>query len=288
MSSNGDALGGWADLEPDVDVDGVSVDPVTGEVGPRAIGDVERALTVLAGCEEAAAAAGRLLGAAEDALADAAGAVRVAQAKLEDLGPPEAPAAPGDGTGWQRVAANEEVEAAERRRRRAAAEVARLQDLLELRLDAAAQAREDLDDARAAAAAPAGDDAAGDEEEGPELYFGTLDEFVREVIAPTFCRKIDTRGASRWAPDWWRHPEAVLRLEALWRSWEYLRLDPATGMSVWLRDHADPHLAVLFSDYGPFARTETTSQLGDPLPCDPPPHGLFSDVRLRDQLAHLS
>ncbi|WP_216666160.1 DUF4913 domain-containing protein [Actinomyces faecalis] len=27
------------------------------------------------------------------------------------------------------------------------------------------------------------------------------------------------------------------------RSWEHPRQDPATGMSVWLRDHADHHMA---------------------------------------------
>ena len=26
-----------------------------------------------------------------------------------------------------------------------------------------------------------------------------------------------------WAADWWRYTEAVVRLEALWRSWEHLR-----------------------------------------------------------------
>ncbi|MEJ7784942.1 MAG: DUF4913 domain-containing protein [Solirubrobacteraceae bacterium] len=34
------------------------------------------------------------------------------------------------------------------------------------------------------------------------------------------------------------------RLEALWRSWEYLRLDGNLGISVWMRDHLDHHMAV--------------------------------------------
>ena len=25
----------------------------------------------------------------------------------------------------------------------------------------------------------------------------------------------------------------------MWRSWEHARMDPANGMSTWLRDHAD-------------------------------------------------
>lgn len=72
-----------------------------------------------------------------------------------------------------------------------------------------------------------------------------------------------------------------MRLEALWRSWEHLRLDPATGMSVWLRDHADHYLPILFSDYGPSGRSSDESALGDPLPYEPPPPGLFPSERLR-------
>ena len=49
----------------------------------------------------------------------------------------------------------------------------------------------------------------------------------------------------------------------------------ATATLLWLRDHADYHLGVLFSDYGPFARSSATSEHGQPLPCDPAPPGLF-------------
>lgn len=117
-----------------------------------------------------------------------------------------------------------------------------------------------------------------DGEEAPELYYGSVDEFVREFLVPTFRRKISERG-NRWDPEWWRHPEAVLRLEALWRSWEHLRLDPATGMSVWLRDHLDHHLAVLMSSGGPFGNSETSTRLGDHLPYAPPPAETYPDVR---------
>jgi hypothetical protein len=114
-----------------------------------------------------------------------------------------------------------------------------------------------------------------DDGAGPELYFEDLDEFVREMIVPVFRRRVGDRSQFHWAADWWRYPEAVIRLEALWRSWEHLRLDPATGMSVWLRDHADYHLGVLFSDYGPFTKSRDTSEHGQPLPCEPAPPGLF-------------
>lgn len=63
----------------------------------------------------------------------------------------------------------------------------------------------------------------------PEVYYDTLDEFVQEMIIKVFCRRIGDRSQFRWAADWWRYPEAVSRLEALWRAWGHLRLDPATG-----------------------------------------------------------
>lgn len=124
-----------------------------------------------------------------------------------------------------------------------------------------------------------GEQFGGDEEELPRLYFGSVDEFVREMIVPVFKRRVGDRSPFRWAADWWRYPEALLRLESLWRAWENLRLDPATGMSVWLRDHADYHLNVLMSDYGPFGKSMDSSELGDPLPYTAPPPGMFPDVR---------
>ena len=115
------------------------------------------------------------------------------------------------------------------------------------------------------------------------LANGSVDEFVREYLRNVYRRKID--GKNRvWAAEWWKYDEAVIRLEALWRSWEYLRRDPATGMSVWWRDHADPHMGVLMDPQGPFAPADATASenqcgKGDPLPYKRPPEGLFPDVR---------
>lgn len=39
--------------------------------------------------------------------------------------------------------------------------------------------------------------------------------------------------------EWWRNDEAVIRLEALWRSREHLHLDPGDGHVGVVRDHAD-------------------------------------------------
>lgn len=123
-----------------------------------------------------------------------------------------------------------------------------------------------------------------DADEAPTLYYGSVDEFVRGFLLPNYRRRVGGTGAT-WAPDWWRYAEAVSRLEALWRAWEHLRLDPQTGMSVWFRDHADHHMAVLLSENGPFADVDTDAhknKAGEPLPYEPPPEGLFPDVRETD------
>ncbi|HET9649684.1 MAG TPA: DUF4913 domain-containing protein [Microlunatus sp.] len=122
--------------------------------------------------------------------------------------------------------------------------------------------------------------AAAPEEVPPRLYFGSVDEFVREFIVPIFRRRVGERAVRGWSAEWWRSAEAILQLEALWRSWEHLRLDPATGMSVWLRDHADPHRAALFDPDGPFATSTDTNRPGEPLPYTAPPEGLFPDVQV--------
>ncbi|WNB87499.1 DUF4913 domain-containing protein [Cellulomonas sp. ATA003] len=72
-------------------------------------------------------------------------------------------------------------------------------------------------------------------------------------------------------------------MDALWRSWEQLRLDPATGMSIWLRDHADHHMRMLMDPEGPFATSTDSNRPGEPLPYEAPPAGLFPDVRVLEQ-----
>lgn len=118
-------------------------------------------------------------------------------------------------------------------------------------------------------------------EETPALYYGSVDEFVREFICPIFRRNVGEEGRAdyRWSARWWESAEAIARLEAVWRAWEHLRLDPATGTSVWLRDHADHHLGVLMSPTGPWALSRDTAGSDEALPYDAPPEGLFLDVR---------
>ncbi len=120
--------------------------------------------------------------------------------------------------------------------------------------------------------------------EEPELYFGSVDEFVRGFLLPNYKRRVDGQRVV-WAAEWWKYAEAVARLDALWRAWEHLRQDAQTGMSVWFRDHAEHHMSILLSTDGPFAaagegkNSENVNDKGEPLPYIAPPEGLFPDVR---------
>ncbi|MGO1854007.1 MAG: DUF4913 domain-containing protein [Microbacteriaceae bacterium] len=112
----------------------------------------------------------------------------------------------------------------------------------------------------------------GETEDAPELMYDTLDAWFSDFLAHVYARDL---GQSRvWCPEWWLHPEAVYRLDALWRSWEHLRLDGALGPSVWLRDHLDPHMAQLMSPDGPFKGCDHERGHRRPrmsrLPGDPP------------------
>jgi hypothetical protein len=81
--------------------------------------------------------------------------------------------------------------------------------------------------------------------------------WVSGWLCPNLEREI--KRTFEWCPQWWDHPEAVQRIEALWRAWEVLRLDGGIGMSTWWVAHADPQLALLCNpDIGPFGHCHTT------------------------------
>lgn len=110
------------------------------------------------------------------------------------------------------------------------------------------------------------------EDAPPEPYFRDLMTFVKDYLSPMYRRAL-SGSATTWCPEWWKHSEAIARLEALWRAWEFLRLDPHTGMSVWFRDHADHHMGVLLSSEGPFkgCKPESHGERLKPLPLTRPP-----------------
>jgi hypothetical protein len=92
-----------------------------------------------------------------------------------------------------------------------------------------------------------------------------LDSWVEGFFAVTFTRSLG--GEWRWCRRWREHPEAVFRLDALWRSFETLRRDPGMGTALWLRDHLDTQHGLLLSNRGPFALCTTTRhEILPPLP----------------------
>ena len=98
----------------------------------------------------------------------------------------------------------------------------------------------------------AGGGSAAAGETAPEPVYGGVEEWVTGQFLPMFRRPLG--GEFRWCREWWRHAEAITRLTALWHSWEAMRLEPGTGIAVWLRDHLDHQLVVLLGRSGPFAQ----------------------------------
>ena len=99
----------------------------------------------------------------------------------------------------------------------------------------------------------AGED--GKPEKVPELVYGTAEEFLHEQLLPTYVRSV-TGKTAKWCIEWYFHPEAVSRVEALWRAWEHLRLDGATGIRVWFKDHVGHHMSMLLDPRGPLYKCD--------------------------------
>lgn len=114
-----------------------------------------------------------------------------------------------------------------------------------------------------------------------ELVFDSAIEFFVELLAPSYVRDVNEGAELAWCPEWYKHPEALIRVEALWRSWEHLRLEPALGISTWWLNHADPHMRVLMDTQGPFKkcahdnRHVTPSATKSALPHAVPEAGIF-------------
>lgn len=82
-----------------------------------------------------------------------------------------------------------------------------------------------------------------------DLYFPDVEAWVHGLFLPMFSWRVDGQ-RWHWCPQWWRHAEAIWRLELLWRSWEVHRMQP-TGMSTWSVE-ADRHLTELLGPEGAF------------------------------------
>lgn len=123
-----------------------------------------------------------------------------------------------------------------------------------------------------------GQDVSVDDEQPVERRYQTLDEFVSDFLVSAFW--VDLSGQDRvWCPEWWRHTAAIVRLDALHRAFEAMRLDAGGGLSAWILHHADPHMTVLTDPQGPLkgcsiARGHDTER-SRIITVTPPPPGLF-------------
>lgn len=112
-----------------------------------------------------------------------------------------------------------------------------------------------------------------------ELFYPHVAEFVSDRLI--YLVGSTALGSGRvWCPEWYRHAEALSRLDSVWRAWEALRWEASFGMSNWWIHHLEPHMrALLDPATGPFARCVGGHQNPQPLPVFDPPEGLFFDQR---------
>lgn len=112
----------------------------------------------------------------------------------------------------------------------------------------------------------------------PRVY-SNLGQFVKEQIGNVITREIDGKEFC-WCSQWWKHAEALQRLEGLWHSWEHAR---ATGASMldWWRDF-DYHFGELTSSQGVFKYcrdSEHSSRINQKtLPVDYPSDKFFEQL----------
>jgi hypothetical protein len=80
-----------------------------------------------------------------------------------------------------------------------------------------------------------------------------------ELLGQSFVPEVNEGAAFAWRPERYKHSEALIRMEPIWRAWEHLRLEPALGISTWWLNHADPHMRVLMDKENPFKNGPTTA-----------------------------
>ena len=114
------------------------------------------------------------------------------------------------------------------------------------------------------------------EEEPFEPFYKSVDEWVTDWLLPNYSRPLRDASEFVWDPQWWRYSEVIMRLEALWASWEKMRLEGGPGMVAYFRDYLDPMMRVILDPKGPFHTYDTNKHdrdgerdLPEPLPHSP-------------------
>lgn len=97
---------------------------------------------------------------------------------------------------------------------------------------------------------PSQDDEAW-ESDAPTTLYPDAVAWVERWLVPSFVR--DQPSHFAWCPQWWEHPEAAVRLHALWRGFEAARCGEGSEFSSWIIYHLDVHLpAIRNAVTGPF------------------------------------
>lgn len=111
--------------------------------------------------------------------------------------------------------------------------------------------RDDLNDAELS-----GNDEDGDQADVDEMFL----DWVLEHFATIEYVHTDKRAP--WCPEWWKHPEVVARLWALWQARLQADQDAAEHLNAesdWWLAHWDRHAAILFDPKtGPFRKCDRT------------------------------
>ncbi|EYT63961.1 hypothetical protein H489_0109825 [Curtobacterium flaccumfaciens UCD-AKU] len=97
----------------------------------------------------------------------------------------------------------------------------------------------------------------GAPEEGGNPFQSMFYDWVQERFA-----RVEVTGSAQratWCPEWWKHPEVIDRLQALWTAYIAAEAEQEdengnmAALSDWWIRHWDPHRAVLFdAATGPF------------------------------------
>jgi Domain of unknown function (DUF4913) len=121
------------------------------------------------------------------------------------------------------------------------------------------------------------DDTADVEEQTIPPLCADVQTWVEHVYVTTFIRT--TNATQRWCPSWWAHAEAIVRLTALWQTWETARAsDDSAGIADWLRTHLDALNPALLAPDGPFSScTNDRHNEQAPMPVTAPPPNYWTD-----------
>jgi len=84
----------------------------------------------------------------------------------------------------------------------------------------------------------------------PTWQHQTVDAWVEGWFVEAYVRSPVV--GMRWCAQWREHSEAVIRLTAMWRSWESCQRDVDRGLSTWFASYGDPQFYELTSPSGTF------------------------------------